>query len=393
MGFTVRTVKRVPLLFIVILLLLIAAFAYAAPVAAAGPTRFVNGSSGTDSGSCSSAATACKTIQFAVNHSQPGEIIIVFPGTYKESIDIDHRLILKSTNVSSTIIDATGFLNGILIHGPGTAGSGLFNFTVENANQEGVVVQSTSFVTLEGNHVINNDKFFSTDESQNKCPAENLDDCGEAIHLLSVKLSNVRGNLVQHNIGGILLTDELGPTAFNLISGNTVLDNGTDCGITLASHFFQLGGPVGPANGGVYGNSVLFNTSNRNGAAGIGVFAGPPGAAAYNNVVANNIARDNGLPGVAIHSHTPFQNANGNVVTNNTLSGNGPDDDAQTPGGAGVVVFSDVASGATPIKVVVVSANRIDNEDIGIYASGVTHIVGLPSNKFGSNVGTPIVIH
>jgi hypothetical protein len=47
-----------------------------------------------------------------------------------------------------------------------------------------------------------------------------------------------------------------------------------DCGITLASHWFQLGSPVEAGVGGVYDNVVLHNTSNGNGAAGIGIFAG-----------------------------------------------------------------------------------------------------------------------
>ena len=39
------------------------------------------------------------------------------------------------------------------------------------------------------------------------------DDCGEALHLQTVTGSTVSGNLVQDNVGGILLTDEDGPTA------------------------------------------------------------------------------------------------------------------------------------------------------------------------------------
>ena len=37
-------------------------------------------------------------------------------------------------------------------------------------------------------------------------------DCGEGIHLMSVADSTVAGNYVTGNSGGILLTDEFGPT-------------------------------------------------------------------------------------------------------------------------------------------------------------------------------------
>jgi len=109
---------------------------------------------------------------------------------------------------------------------------------------------------------------------------------------------------------------------------------------------------------------------------------------------------NNGLPGVAIHSHFALQNVEGNVVVNNTLSGNGGDDDAETPGGAGVVVFADVTHNpipflppASPIAHTTVAANRISNEDIGIYTFGATKVSGLPSNKFDSTVGTPTSIN
>jgi hypothetical protein len=178
-----------------------------------------------------------------------------------------------------------------------------------------------------------------------------------------------------------------------------VLDNTLDCGITLASHWFNFGAPVTPSVAGVYLNTVLHNTSNGNGAAGIGVFAGPPGAAAWGNLVIGNTATNNGLPGVAIHSHTAFQNASDNVIVGNTLAGNGPDDDAGTVEPAGIVVFSDVVSveppflPAAPIARTTISANRISNEGYGIYALGASKLLGLPSNKFDSSVEVPISIH
>ena len=221
-----------------------------------------------------------------------------------------------------------------------------------------------------------------------QCPAADPDDCGEALHLQSVTNSLLSDNVVRNNVGGILLTDEDGPTSGVLITRNRVLNNTKDCGITLASHFFQLGGPVAPDAGGVYLNQVLDNTSIGNGAAGIGVFAGPPGAAAWGNVVVGNVANDNGLPGVAIHSHTPGQRIDDNVIADNSLSGNGPDDDANTVDPTGISVFSAV----DPIPHVTVAFNRIRNEHYGIFTVAAPTVTGLATNRF-VHVAVPVSQH
>ncbi|MGZ4409497.1 MAG: NosD domain-containing protein, partial [Gaiellaceae bacterium] len=216
------------------------------------------------------------------------------------------------------------------------------------------------------------------------------DDCGEAVHLQSVASSIVTGNLVQNNVGGILLTDENGPTYANLISDNAVLDNTEDCGITLASHYFSLGGAVAPGVGGVYENHVLHNTANGNGAAGIGVFAGPPGAAAWGNMVSGNTVMNNGFAGIMIHSHTPGQNVNDNVIVNNTLSGNQLDDDNPVDDApTAISVFSAVV----PIQHTVIAANRISDEHYGIVTLNAVTLSGLPSNKYDSSVAVPVSLH
>jgi parallel beta-helix repeat protein len=287
---------------------------------------------------------------------------------------------------SGATINAQGFDNAIVIKGSGAAGSEVRGFTVKNAGLEGIFAVKTSRLTITGNTVIDNDAYgpFSP-----LCVTQ-PDDCGEAVHLESVTRSTVSNNLVQNNIGGILLTDEDGPTYGNTISNNRVLDNTKDCGITLASHFFKLsGGPVTPDKGGIYQNKVLHNTSSGNGAAGIGMFAGPPGAATYDNVVVGNTSTNNGLPGIAIHSHTPNQNVNGNVIVNNTLSGNGPDDDIPSDNApTGISVFSAVV----PIAQTVIAANRITGEHFGIYIVNAAKVSGLPSNKMDGSVAVPITI-
>ena len=343
--------------------------------------------SGTDVGDCTSAA--CRTIGYAVAQASGGDAILVAAGTYHESVVVHKRLALIGDHATIDAQGQTAPPNGVVIAGAATAGSSLSGFTIVNAGLEGVFVNLTSRVTIENNVVMHNDAYgpFAPE-----C-IDQPDDCGEAIHLQSVTNSTVRGNNVHDNIGGILLTDENGPTSGILIMANRVADNTLDCGITLASHWFQLGSPVSPDRGGVYQNTIVGNTSTGNGAAGIGVFAGPPGAAAWGNQVTNNTSRNNGFAGIMIHSHTPFQYVNDNVVTSNTMSGNGTDDDTPADDApAGISIFADVAHGATPIARTVVAGNTISDEHYGIVTLGASSLRGINGNKY-IGVPVPVAIH
>ncbi len=379
------------------LLIVVSALCGASPAAAA-TTRYVS-TLGVDTGSCELAP--CRTIGYAIAHASPGDTIKVAAGTYPESITIDKQLTLDGGGghfdkaederwhhdhrTKNATIDASGNDNGVVIKGAAAAGTVLRGFTVEKAGLEGVFANQTSSLTIADNVLRENDAYGPFSPQCSASP----DDCGEALHLQSVTNSVVSGNLVQDNVGGILLTDEDGPTSGNLITQNRVLNNSKDCGITLASHYFQLGAPVAPADGGVYLNQVVNNTSSGNGAAGIGVFAGPPGAAAWGNVVIGNVANDNGLPGVAIHSHTPFQNANDNVIAYNTLSGNGPDDDASTVLPTGISVFSAV----DPIPHTTIAYNVVRKEHYGVFTVNAVTLTGLTTNTFAHSVDVPISEH
>jgi len=360
----------------------LAALVLTAAAGAAGATRHVS-PTGTDAGDCS--ASPCRTISYAVAQANAGDTISVASGTYAESVRVTKTLNLIGHDAT---IDAAGQSsppNGVVISGAGAAGSVVSGFTVEHAGLEGIFAVQTTNITIADNRVINNDTYGPF----NPLCADQPDDCGEAVHLQSVTNSTVSGNLVQDNVGGILLTDEDGPTSGNTIRDNMVLDNTLDCGITLASHHFSLVAAAAPDVAGVYENQVLHNTSNGNGAAGIGVFAGPPGAAAWGNIVSGNTAMNNGFAGLMIHSHTPFQYVNDNVLVNNTLAGNGIDDDNPVDDApTAISVFSAVI----PIRHTVIAANRITNEHYGIVTFKAVQLSGLPSNKF-DGIAVPVSIH
>jgi parallel beta-helix repeat protein len=340
--------------------------------------------SGTDAGNCTT--SPCRTINYAIGQAVAGDVIAVLSGTYHESVSITKSLTVVGTNATIDAANLSSPPNGVVIAGAAAAGTVLTGFTVRNAGLEGIFVNRTTNIRIENNVVINNDAY----GPNNPLCVDQPDDCGEAIHLQSVTNSTVLGNRVQDNVGGILLTDEDGPTFGIMIRDNLVLNNTLDCGITLASHHFSLTAPAAPGVAGIYNNTVLHNTSIGNGAAGIGVFAGPPGAAAWGNIVSGNVSRNNGFAGIMIHSHTPHQYVNDNVITNNTLSGNGIDDDNPFDDApTGISIFSAVI----PIPHTVVSANTITDEHYGIVAVNTVTLSGLPSNKIASSVAVPIAIH
>src|SRR5689334_23337240 len=249
----------------------------------------------------------CKTtISAAVAAANPGDVIRVSKGTYHEDVVIQRSVSLLGENANNTIIDATGLLNGVNVDGfgaPGLAHVIVSGFTVRNANAQGIVVTNARDVVISNNHVTGNDKSLM----DGMCPAPGFPpyfaagegfDCGEGIHLSGVSQSIVSGNLVNRNSGGILISDDTGSNHDNVISHNVVEDNPFDCGITIASHHFNLG-PTDPSVG-IYHITVTENVSRRNGlvtgeGAGIGIFAGPPGAQNNNNVITHNVATDNAL--------------------------------------------------------------------------------------------------
>jgi hypothetical protein len=366
-------------------------------------------------GSYAGAATRCvkpggtggcySTISAAVTASSAGDIIKVAPGTYNEQVTIKKSLSLVSTQKSGAIIDATGKANGIFINGMAAApNSGVANvvisgFKVRNANFEGILIANAASPTIVDNTVVRND--LALNISTPACPGipafetNEGEDCGEGIHLMAVHHASIVRNTVVDNSGGILVSDETGPTYDNLISLNFVHDNPFDCGITMASH--------GPATSvipsaklpyGVFRNTVSHNRSWSNGTqvpgagAGIGIFAPFPGTTNADNVVINNDVRANGLPGITMHNHaySPFAppvNMNNNKIIGNYLSGNKADtEDAMTGGPTGINVYS-----VAPIFGTVVAENRFGNEAYDLVFKAPSGQLTAHFNDFEQGVG------
>ena len=321
------------------------------------------------------------TIGAAVSAASPGDTILVAPGTYREEVIVTKSLSLVALTPDRVKIDASGLSNGIFINGMsampniGVSSVVVSGFVVRNANFEGILVANAYDVTLTRNRVHDNDNALSG----GACPGlpdfetSEGEDCGEGIHLMADLHSSVVRNIVEHNAGGILITDETGVNRGNLVSRNIVQDNVYDCGITMASHPPAVSIGPGPSPSfGVFNNTISHNISARNGVsgsgAGVGIFAPSPGTSDSGNVVIDNTIVGNGNAGVAMHNHgfapspAPGVNLNDNVIVGNHISGNAADtEDAATSGPTGVNVYS-----TAPISGTVVSQNVFDNETIDV---------------------------
>ena len=119
--------------------------------------------------------------------------------------------------------------------------------TVTGAIGEGILAtgsssgHSISHVVIKANRVVGNDTGGIPPTPSSPYPQcvefnEIPGDCGEGIHLMGVADSKVSHNFVSGNSGGVLLTDEFGPTHNNVIEDNIITKNEFDCGITAPGH-------------------------------------------------------------------------------------------------------------------------------------------------------------
>jgi len=348
--------------------------------------------------------TGCvATISAAVAAAAPGDTIQVDAGFYHEDIVITQSLSLVGEGRASTIIDATGLSNGILIDGYGNPGLSQIivkGFTIQNANFEGVLVQNALDVTIFGNVVRGND--LSLQPTGPACPGLPAfetgegNDCGEGIHLMGVDHSTVALNDVEQNAGGILISDETDTSHDNVITRNFIMNNSYNGGITLASHPAYLTTGNAKLAYGIYDNTVSDNDSIHNGfggppgGAGIALFAPGAGNRTYANSIVGNRLIGNSLSGIAIHNNANFSDTaappnpdvNDNAIVGNYIAGNGPDAVASTAVPTGISIF-----GLTPVVDLVVEANVIEDEGIDVAMNSASNLDLHLNALAGTGVG------
>jgi len=377
-----------------------------------------HGSRGAADKNCGTAAFS--SISSAVAAAAAGGTVVVCPGTYAEDVIVQKPLTLIGQNAT---IDATNLENAIQVVSSDVSISG---FSLVHANGEGLLVGIDSLddigllppsgpilenVAIDRVQATGDDRGFNGTESGNcKYPG----DCGGGIHLNVVEHSSVTNSQVSHNADGILLTDDYGPNAHNLIQHDLVSDNRTECGIVLPSHNDQAVSfdpntmavtGRNPDLGGVFDNEILDNIAIGNGTAtappqfggvggsggGIGIFGSFPGAGAYDNLVEGNYLAGNGLAGVVIHAHHPGgSDVNGNDIVGDTFGTNNLKGDP-FDGGVSDFETTAIAVYSVPEAQMTISGNRIRNDTIGIWLTDTVDAAGLDSNRY-EHVGTPVVV-
>lgn len=378
--------------------------------------------SGNPRGSGQSCRSARFTnIQAAVNAAQPGATVVVCQGTYHQQVVISKALTLAGKGAT---ISENGVTPTFKVTIPGLGTVTIFaalvitssrvtitGLTIRDADGEGILAaglgRTVSGIEITHNAVLHNDLGGGVPPASPyfQCAAQGQvpGDCGEGVHFAgNVAYSVVNGNLIEGNSGGVLLSDDVGPTDHNVVENNLVTENATDCGITVPGHNPQAlssSGKPQPAVAGVYDNVIKNNVVTNNGQKGEGagvLFANAgPGTASYNNLVEGNYIAGNELSGVTMHAHTigpkQFEDLSGNVVTQNVIGKNNtggdpldapasPTDDVTT----GILVFS----GGTHVTTEI-AHNKISNNKIGIWLSKAVTASGLRTNTF-RNVATPI---
>ena len=381
------------------LAVLAVAVGYLVPASLAGQGPGMLWAAPTGSGSACTAKAPC-SLSEAVGSATAGATVKASSGTYDGGVVISTPIDLAGAG--GAVLDATTSANGVGIQilASGTTVEG---FTVENAPFEGILVGDSSVtpapgttvsdVTIDNDNVIDNDQGIDASPQVGECApnAGGPGDCGEAIHLESVTDSVVEHTLVQDNAGGILLSDQFGPTSENTIDHDTILDNTDDCGVTLASH----------TSNGVFDNLIEHNVADGNGVAGQGagylIAGGGPFTRAFGNVITHNEASGNGLGGVTIHQHFAGD-LNGNVITFNDLSNNNVDGDFDFLPPDAVTTDIIVASGPPPgvnlgpvspgpLTGTVIEHNQLSDASVGIWTLNAPSVID--NNQF-SGITTPV---
>lgn len=295
------------------------------------------------------------------------------------------KIIATSDQHISGTIDATGYDLGIYI-GPGVTGVRVTGATVENANDEGILVQDTSNIVILGSTVEGN--------------AVNWDSADKLSEVKGIVLAGttnvlVQGDVVKGNLhGGISILDD-GPSIIfapksisstpvastgNVVKANLIADNPGDCGIVVSAKNPGPGGGV--SNNVISENTVIgFNPAAGDllpGVGGIVVAGGAFGPVNLsNNVVRNNTVSGGFLPGISLHAFGPGV-ITGTQLIGNELSNNGAGELSGNT--TGIEIFALFVAPPGPGQVGVISGTQILNDSVSNDYYGVWHAFDTGAN-------------
>ena len=262
---------------------------------------------------------------------------------------------------------------------------------------QGIFAANGADVKITQNIVQHNDLGVGGKSTYLYCTTKNfVPDCGEGAPPLRASATpGWRATRSATTRAASCVSDELGPSHDNVITGNTVVDNILNCGITIVGHKKGAvdAGKLHPKVAGVYNNTFTDNVVTNNGTTGTGagiLLANPKaGMAVYRNTVSGNTVSQNGLAGITLNENTPGQYLDSNVITANTVGTNNLLKSA-TAGNGATIGDLGVRRRRRTRRAVTVSDNAISANAFGIYACKGT-VLTQSGNTF-TDVTTPVYV-
>ncbi len=276
------------------------------------------------------------TIGDAVDAAEDGDVIVVSPGTYSETVDFDGKAVtIRSTDpddpdvVASTIIDGDGgpcvvtfqfgegrdtVLEGVTVTG-GTGGNTM-------THGGGVCVWNNSGPVVRKNLITGNDAYVGggvivVDSwpliEENRIVENVAESRGSGIFVSSGSDVTILDNLIMNNIEGSGAIHARDDDTTAIIEGNTIADNETDYGVGGIEIAYG-------ASAEILDNGITGNMGSGDGSAG-GITVRRAFASILNNdIIANE--KDGGVGGAGItvvghHSQDAWAEIESNLIFGN----------------------------------------------------------------------------
>ncbi len=263
---------------------------------------------------CTSCDECYRSIQAAVDRAKEGNEIIVCPGTYRENIEVDKSVSIRSyKGVSDTIIEAKNSTDNVISI---TANKvNISGFTIRNSDADGIFLNDADDCNLSGNNMYSTRNGIFLLSSTNNTISHNTANCNNNS---GISLEDSNDNLISNNIAN---SKQYNGIELNLSNNNIIIENkasnNTQAAIGLLnSSKNTIRGNM--ANSSYYGiglqssndNIIIDNNASNNVEDGIALFE------SSNNFIVRNTAINNYLTGIYLESSFD------NVINNSTLKSN-----------------------------------------------------------------------
>ena len=281
-----------------------AAMVLFAPTAKASTTLYVNGVTGSDSDSCESPTTACKTIGHAISLAASGDNVIVSAATYSDVLTVSLNLNLIGAGASTTIIDGRASGTVVTISNT-TAHVTLSNLTIRNGKaSSGAGIKNSGTLTLSKSVVTGNwapipcrHFFVFCEFSFGTAAGGGIYNSGVLIVSNSTISANQAGSHCNATpcsaFGGGIYNEGTQMVIENsTLTGNsadTACSTSISCGVGVGGAFYTVGATVTLNNSTITGNSA-YRCSGTCGGTGGAIVNGFGTVAMDNSTVSGNSA-------------------------------------------------------------------------------------------------------